>query len=122
MKFKLDENVPLSARELMREKGHDVLSVLDQSEAGASDSVVAGMVRQESRTLITLDLDFADIRSYRPADYPGIIVLRPRRRDVVSVLQLIDSVLRVIAVEPVSGRLWIAEPGRLRIRGTPDSP
>ena len=49
MRLKLDENLPLRARDLIRERGHDALTVLDQADAGVDDSVVAELVRRESR-------------------------------------------------------------------------
>jgi hypothetical protein len=43
---------------------------------GQSDSKIGDIVCAEKRALITLDLDFADIRSYPPEQYAGLIVLR----------------------------------------------
>jgi predicted nuclease of predicted toxin-antitoxin system len=76
MRFKTDENVPLEAVDLLRAAGHDAFSVFDQSLAGQPDDRIASVCQQEDRVLITLDTDFADIRTYPPAHYPGIIVLR----------------------------------------------
>jgi hypothetical protein len=39
MKFKLDENIPHRAAALLRERGHDAVTVLDQVPAGTADSV-----------------------------------------------------------------------------------
>jgi predicted nuclease of predicted toxin-antitoxin system len=80
-KFKLDENLPNQAIDLPRSAGHNVVSVIDQQMGGEPDANVAAVCQQEGRTVLTLDLDFADIRAYPPADYPGIIVLRLVRLD-----------------------------------------
>jgi len=42
---------------------------------GHPDSDIAAVCLQELRAIVTLDLDFGDIRGYPPADYPGIVVL-----------------------------------------------
>ncbi|HMO51489.1 MAG TPA: DUF5615 family PIN-like protein [Kiritimatiellia bacterium] len=60
MDFKLDENLPAEACQLLRNAGHDALSVLDQHLGGAPDSHVAAVCLAESRTFITLDTDFAN--------------------------------------------------------------
>ena len=77
MKFKTDENLPLEVLQVLRQKGHDVLSVADQHLAGHPDSDIASICQVEQRALVTLDLDFADVRAYPPALYYGLIVLRP---------------------------------------------
>lgn len=77
MKFKTDENLPVEVAHLLRQEGHDALSVIDQQLAGRPDADVAVMCQSEQRALVTLDLDFSNIRAYPPADYEGIIVFRP---------------------------------------------
>jgi predicted nuclease of predicted toxin-antitoxin system len=56
---------------------------------GASDPSIAKVCQVEQRILITLDLDFANIRNYPPQDYHGIIVLRLARQDRDTVLAMI---------------------------------
>ena len=118
MKFKLDENVPRRAVDLFRRRGHDVLMVLDQVHAGVSDPKLAVLVSTEGRALVTLDLDFADIRTYEPGQFPGIVILRPRRGDANTVLSLLERVLAIVEQEPLVGHLWIMEVDRIRIRGS----
>jgi predicted nuclease of predicted toxin-antitoxin system len=75
MKFKVDENLPIEATELLRNAGHDGLTVYDQQMAGAADPTIAAVCQVEGRAILTLDTDFADIRTYAPQDYAGIVVL-----------------------------------------------
>jgi len=116
-KFKLDENLPAEAADLLRAAGHDALTVTDQQMGGQPDSSVASLCQQESREVVTLDLDFADIRAYRPASYAGIIVLRLARLDKHRVLSVIRRLLTVLSEEPLAGKLWIVDEGSVRIRG-----
>jgi predicted nuclease of predicted toxin-antitoxin system len=67
--------------------------------------------------LFTLDLDFADIRAYPPDEYVGIVVLRPARPSRRNVLALLESAIARLVSEWADHRLWIVEPGRIRIRG-----
>jgi hypothetical protein len=41
MKFKLDENLPIEASTLLREAGHDSITVLDQNMGGKAVTVLA---------------------------------------------------------------------------------
>jgi hypothetical protein len=75
MKFKLDENLPVEAANLLKDAGHDAHSVHEEQLRGAADSSIARVCQREQRILITLDLDFAAITTYRPPEYFGIIVL-----------------------------------------------
>jgi predicted nuclease of predicted toxin-antitoxin system len=61
---KLDENLGLSAIELLRHAGYAAERVYDEGLSGAKDPVVWQRVCQEHRFFITLDLDFADIRRF----------------------------------------------------------
>lgn len=116
MKFKFDENLPAEAAELLRQAGHDAVTVLDQSMRGAPDRDLAQVCRAEDRVLVTLDLDFSNIQAYPPAAFPGIIVLRLVQNDKASVMTALAALLPYLDREPLSGRLWILDPRRLRIR------
>lgn len=117
MRFKFDENLPSDLGDLLRAEGHDAHSVHDEQLRGAADSSIAKVCQEEQRTLITLDLDFADISTYPPQDYHGIIVLRLSRQDRDTVLALMPRVLTLLQSEPVVQRLWIVDETRTRIRG-----
>ena len=116
LRFKLDENIPGEAVALMREAGHDVRTILDQGLGGRQDDDVSRACRDEDRVLVTLDLDFGDIRTYPPADYAGIWVLRPAIQSVDAIRNLLGRALALTASEQVSRRLWVIEPSRLRIK------
>jgi hypothetical protein len=81
MEFKLDENLPKAATGLFTQAGHDALSVLDQKLGGHADESIGSICRAEGRVIVTLDLDFADVRNFPPCDYSGIIVVRPAREN-----------------------------------------
>ena len=116
MRFKLDENLPARAAELLDDAGHDTATVVSQKMVGAPDSEIAATVKRENRILVTLDTDFADIRTYPPEDYTGLLVLRPERQDIGSVTTLLEQTLPLVEDEFSSGSLWIVEEHRVRIR------
>jgi predicted nuclease of predicted toxin-antitoxin system len=116
LKFKIDENLPVEAAEVLAAAGNDAVTVPDQRMGGAPDPDLANVCRREDRAILTLDLDFADIRAYPPGDYPGIIVLRLVRLDKPRLLAVIRRLLPMLKQEPLAGHLWIVEEARVRIR------
>jgi predicted nuclease of predicted toxin-antitoxin system len=121
MNFKTDENLPMEVADLLRQNGHDALSVMDQQLAGRPDVDVAAACQAEQRVLVTLDLDFSDIRSYPPEDYFGIIVLRPVLQTIASNLRLTGSAISQFGTLPLAGHLWIVQEHQIRIRGDSSS-
>ena len=66
--------------------------------------------------LLTVDLDFADLRRYPPGSHPGIIVFRPSHYGPLAVNQFIDGFVRDNELESFTGCLVVVEPKRIRIR------
>lgn len=116
LRFKLDENIPGDASAVLRAAGHDVSTALDERLGGCTDDRVSLAAREEARVLVTLDLDFADIRAYPPASHAGVWVLRPTIQSVEMLVSLVRGALALAASEVVTARLWIVEPGQVRIR------
>ena len=116
MRFKIDENLPIEVSRLLGQAGHDAATVVAQALSGSPDPDIASVCQSEGRALITLDTDFADIRFYPPAEYPGLIVLRLRSQAKPHVLEIVDHLTRLLQREVVAGRLWIVEEERVRIR------
>lgn len=116
MRFKVDENLPVQCVDLLRAAGHDALSVPDQGLAGAPDPQVAHACKDEQRVLVSLDLDFADIRTYPPSESGGIIVFRLRSQDAATLCQVFDRLLAILPKESPVGKLWIVEEGKVRVR------
>jgi predicted nuclease of predicted toxin-antitoxin system len=116
MKFKLDENIPVEVSMLLREAGHDALSVLDQGMGGKADEHIIQVCMQEQRALITLDLDFADIKTYPPSNYHGIFVLRVKMQSRSKVLEVVTKLIPYLPSESIEKQLWIVEEDKIRMR------
>lgn len=118
MKFKIDENLPSEFAEILQNAGYDALTVLDQNLKGENDSKIINVCQQECRILITLDLDFSDIRAYPPSQYPGILVLRTKRQDKMHLIFLLQKVIPYFSKDSINQQLWILEDSQLRIRNS----
>lgn len=78
MKLKLDENLPESLVAALAALGHDVDNVRLEGLVGRSDPDVWRAAQQEGRFLITQDLDFSDVRQFRPGTHHGLMLVRLR--------------------------------------------
>lgn len=116
LRFKLDENIPGDAAASLRAAGHDASTVLEQNMGGCSDAEVLAACRAEERILVTLDLGFGDIQNHPPEGHEGVWVLRPAAHGIAPVLRMIHQALALAATEPSAKRLWVVEPGQVRIR------
>ena len=120
MQFKLDENLRAEVGELFWQRGYEVATVYDQGLRGREDHEIAKVCRSEGRILVSLDLDFSDIRMFPPENYPGLIVLRLRAKGRSAVWNVLQGVLAHLDQEPIVGRLWIVDERRIRIRRVRD--
>ena len=116
MKFKLDENIGVRGQEFLREAGHDVATVHDETLCGASDDALFLACVREQRALITLDHDFGNVLRFPPATGRGIVILEmPGRITERAIVQRLSEFLAVMKTRPLGRELWIVEPGRIRV-------
>jgi len=116
MLFKTDENLPSDLASLFCESGFDCLTAREQRLSGEPDERVAAVCRAEGRILVSLDLGFANIRAYPPADYPGFIVFRLATLDVPHLMAVARRLVRTLANDTLHRELWIVEDRRIRRR------
>jgi predicted nuclease of predicted toxin-antitoxin system len=116
VKLKTDENLPETAAALLRAAGHDATTTVNEGLGGAADPRVAAVCRTEGRALLTLDRGLGDIRAYPPAEYHGIVVLRPPNQQIDTLLALVRGVIALLEIHPLEGSLWIVDDRRVRIR------
>jgi predicted nuclease of predicted toxin-antitoxin system len=116
MKCKLDENLGDIGRDLLTASGHDVSTVAIQGLCGSDDVVLHDACRAEGRVLITLDRDFGEVLRFPPESSAGIAILDCRGRlSPTAILARIRELVTLLQTQPIDGKLWIVEPGRVRI-------
>jgi hypothetical protein len=98
-----DANLPAGLVAFMRSKlGWDVLFVLEHPQLRrARDIEHFRLARQLSRTLITLDRDYLDERTFPSAETAGVLVIAaPDERGLASVLSRFDRAVLRNAQQP----------------------
>ena len=119
MRFKLDENLPYRAARTFVEAGHDADTVYDEGLAGQPDEVVLASAVSEDRVLVTLDLDFSDLRAYPIGTHCGIVVLRPLDDSRAATHATLTTLLSAGELDGLRGALAIVTHDLIRIRRTP---
>lgn len=116
MQFKLDENFGTRTQRLFRDAGHEVQTVRSQGLRGSSDQNLYEVCCSEGHCLVTLDLDFADVTRFPPENTDGIVVIRvPVNPSLTLLEQLVRQFIQALARMAAEKRLWIVEPGRIRV-------
>ena len=116
MRIKLDENLPVQIKCLFVESGHNTDTVVEEGLGGAPDARVAAACIGDERVLVTLDLDFSDIRTYiRLRNAPvsscsGFLAARD------ALLEVPAGLIERMEESFAKGQLWIVEDTRVRIR------
>jgi predicted nuclease of predicted toxin-antitoxin system len=90
----LDQGLPRSAAELLRQQGWDVLHVAECGLSEATDTQILEYARTNSRTVCTLDADFHALLAVSGAAGPSVVRIRLeglKGPELASLLQLIWS-------------------------------
>jgi predicted nuclease of predicted toxin-antitoxin system len=118
MRFLVDANLPRSTLAAFARSGHQASHVNDVGLKDARDELIAQRARETQAAIVTRDLDFSDIRTYPPADYAGIVVMRVSDDTVATeIVQILERFLtRVEIVDQLPGHLAIVEAHQFRFR------
>ena len=119
MRLKLDENLPVALVGILTAAGHDVDTVPQEGLAGKRDPDVWGAAQEAKRFLVTQDLDFSDVRRYKPGAHCGLLLVRlaePSRRKLI---ERIRHLFDTEAVDTWQRCLVVTTDRKLRIRRPP---
>jgi predicted nuclease of predicted toxin-antitoxin system len=121
MRLKLDENLSRHLKPLLIARGHDTLTAADEHLLSRPDTEIARAADVEERMLLTLDVQFADLREHPPGSHPGILLFRPLSLGPLSVNRFVADFVESTDLRPLAGCVAVVEPGRVRVRA-PEPP
>jgi len=113
--FKFDENISPLCRSYFEDKGHRVSTVYEENLQGTDDLSLAAICKENQFVIVTFDIGFGNLVRFPPQDYSGIILLRHPDPNLEIVQRLIAEAAEFLDREEIKNRLWIVEPGRIRI-------
>jgi predicted nuclease of predicted toxin-antitoxin system len=116
MKIKLDENMPAAMTELVRQAGHDALTVAEEALGGTVDRRILEAATVENRVLVTFDLDFADVRDFPVGSHAGIVVFRLHDQRWALLQGPARNLVASGILDRIHGGLAIVDESRIRIR------
>ena len=116
MKLKLDENLSRHLKPVLIGLGHDVLTAADENLLSHPDTEIAQAAKEEQRMLMTLDVEFADLRKYPPGSHPGVILFRPISLSPLSVNSFITDFVRRTDLGKLAACVAVVDPVHVRVR------
>jgi predicted nuclease of predicted toxin-antitoxin system len=116
MRIKLDENLPAELATMLRQIGHDVDTVTTEKLTGQPDEVVWQAAGKTGRFFITSDLDFSDVRRYRPGTHAGVLLIRLYVEGRDRLLSYMQELLAHNDLAAWHGMLVVATDRKIRVR------
>jgi len=101
MKFLIDENISPKVAEELRKLGYDAIHVREVRLKGHTDEEIMTFAKNKGRVVLTLDIDFADIRNYPLGTHSGIIRLKIKSASSKRILDCLKSQLPEIMNHPL---------------------
>ena len=116
MKIKLDENLPTSLAGKLANVGHDTDTVPDEGLSGTGDPVVWKAAQDAHRFLVTQDLDFSDVRAFKPGTHHGLLLVRLRVPSRQALTRKVEAIFKSEDVESWKRCFVVATDHKIRIR------
>lgn len=120
LRFLADHCISNSIVEALSSAGHEVLKLRDVMPQESPDSAVIEKAQELGAILLSLNGDFADIVTYPPSKYRGIVCLQLRNHPetIPNVMARLIAYLHseVDRRLHLQGKLVLVEPDRIRVR------
>ena len=116
MRFLVD--MPLSPRlaAWLRKQGHDAVHAAESGLSRAADIAVMSRARQESRTIITADLDYPRLLAIAGLSAPSPILFRGGNWSDAETIQRVGEVIQAVTAEEIAGSIVVVDRRRVRRR------
>jgi len=115
----LDQGLPRTAVNILRETGWDVLHTGDIGLSRASDQEILAYARLEKMVIITLDADFHAILAVQNAKSPSVVRIRYEGIKGQELANLIETIWPKIQIQLESGAMVTVTRKSIRIRKIP---
>ena len=116
MRIKVDEDLPKVVARLLRGRGYEAASVIEQRMGGTKDPALWQIIQDEGRFLVTADKGFADVRLYPPGTHAGVLLLRPDQDGIRPIVELLEQVLEGYDLRDLAEAVVVVTPRGIRIR------
>jgi len=103
----------------LQDAGNEVFRLRDYISTDSADQIVISKAQELDSILISLNGDFADIVSYPPANFKGIISLQVKNHPEIIpqlITRLKDYLCSYPSMNHYKGKLFVVEVHRIRIQ------
>ena len=119
LRFLSDQCVPSEITESLKRQGYEVTLLREVLPINSPDPVVIAKAQQTGAILLSLNGDFADIITYPPSHYVGIVAIQLNNHPE-TIPYLMAGLLGFLSDHSnqifYRGKLLLVEPHRIRIR------
>lgn len=119
MRFLLDQGLPRSAAELLRNKSLDAVHVSEADLASAGDPEILTRGREDRRVVVTLDADFHALMALSGATEPSVIRIRRQGLTAAPLVEVILEVISLCGSDLDAGALVTVRPAAIKIHKLP---
>ena len=119
MRLLLDQGLPRSSAEILRNKGWDIQHTGEIGISRATDRQILEYARDEQRIVITLDCDFHAILAVENLDSPSVVRIRQEGLRGPDLTELIEKIWIRIGEQLKNGAMATITEKTMRIRKIP---
>ena len=119
MRFLADMCVDIRVVEWLREKGHDATHLREKGLYRMPNGEIFKKGIKEERTVITFDLDFAEIAALTGGEKPSVILFPLKNTRTPNVINRLSKVIQDSSEDLEKGAVIVVEESRHRVRYLP---
>lgn len=119
MRFLADMGVSLKTVKVLRDNQHEVAHLAELGLQRLPDDQILQKAEQEKRTILTFDLDFADLLATGAKKFPTVILFRTRHRKPDFITSRILEIVASSEKELEAGSIVMVSDADYRIRHLP---
>jgi predicted nuclease of predicted toxin-antitoxin system len=113
VKFLADESCDFAVVKALRAAGYDVTAIAEIN-SGATDEIVLGLARSETRALLTEDKDFGLLAYAGGQQTSGVILIRFPANARSTLARVVVEVVAELG-DRIDGAFVVVQPGRARL-------
>ena len=121
IRFLADMGVSLTTVGFLKDLGYDTVHVRNEGLQKASDKLIVEKAQNDSRVILTFDLDFGSILATSSDYTPSVIIFRLDNCTPANVNYLLSTILPLVQDHIIKGAIILIEQDRYRIRNLPIS-
>lgn len=117
MEFFIDENLPMSLKQIIENQGYKAGHVREVGLKGTDDKEVASYAKEKGAILITKDKEFASPLHYPSKTHKGVIIIRiPNNKGLKIIRNRLEDFITQKKLERIKNNVFILEKDRYRER------